>query len=67
MKNIGPWRGQEIVPDIHWVQDALSAKILELDWDETRKEMIRFVKPQDLDVLRTWNREFFLTCVEKLT
>ena len=62
----GPWAGKKIEVTPAWVQKMLKEKIRQIDWLETRKDIARFLRPQDQAGLEVWNQDFFLSRVEKL-
>ncbi|MBN1670106.1 MAG: nucleotidyl transferase AbiEii/AbiGii toxin family protein [Kiritimatiellae bacterium] len=62
----GPWRGQRVQTDDAWCMAQLKAAIGELDCEQARRDVERFVKPRELPSLELWTREFFLRQCEKL-
>jgi hypothetical protein len=60
LKQFGPWKGQKIKVDRKWCLENLSAKIRATDWKQQRKDIERFLKLQDLDLLQHWGANFFL-------
>lgn len=67
LNQIGPWQGQGINVDMAWYRKEMEKKIISMEWDETKKELSRFLKPQSLDTLNLWSKEFFLNCLGVLT
>lgn len=55
----GPWKGQSPRTDNAWCMKELGGIIDELDVDEIRRDMQRFVKPRELPSLELWSRELF--------
>lgn len=62
----GPWKGQGIEVDKDWYLQTLKERIETMDFAQARKDVERFVKPQDLPSLELWSTRFFLDRLEKL-
>lgn len=60
IEQLGPWKGRKTVVDKKWYAKALSEKIKIIDWKKERKDVERFLKPNDLDLLENWSASFFL-------
>jgi hypothetical protein len=62
----GPWQGQRPRTDNAWCAGKLSALIDGIDWAQARRDVERFVKPNELPSLDLWTREFFQQQCRKL-
>ncbi|MCK4883107.1 MAG: nucleotidyl transferase AbiEii/AbiGii toxin family protein [Candidatus Omnitrophica bacterium] len=60
LKQNGPWKGQQIKVDLEWCADALAKKIQQLDWDDAKRDVGRFIKPNELPSVELWGKELFL-------
>lgn len=60
IKQYGPWKNQKIQVDKKWYSENLSVKIERTDWKKQKKDVERFLKANDLDLLRQWGTAFFL-------
>lgn len=66
LKQMGPWKGQNLSVDRTWCVEQLRAKIESTDWRQAREDVRRFLKPGELPSLDLWGREFFTAQAEKL-
>ncbi len=66
LHQVGPWKAQKITVDEAWYRRTLSEKIRKIDWQEARRDIQRFLKPQDLASLDYWSTDFFLAQMEGL-
>lgn len=57
---IGPWAKQFLSIDKEWILKQLHAKILSIDWEATKQDVIRFLKPEVAKSLEVWSQDFFL-------
>lgn len=57
---IGPWKDQGVRVGKKWFIDQVERKIGKMNWLEAQKDVVRFLKPQDVSIVSGWNREFFL-------
>jgi predicted nucleotidyltransferase component of viral defense system len=62
----GPWAGKKIFVTSKWFLQKLREKIKSMDWDAAKKDVEKFLRPQELPLLQVWSKEFFLSRVEKL-
>ncbi|MBI3533882.1 MAG: nucleotidyl transferase AbiEii/AbiGii toxin family protein [Deltaproteobacteria bacterium] len=60
----GPWKGKGIKLNKNWYTEKMQEKILTTDWENQKKDMARFVKQKDLDLMDSWNSAFFLSRLE---
>lgn len=64
---MGPYQGQSLkVVDREFVINELSKKTKSLDWKEVRRDVERFLKPDELESLKIWDEELFLDRVQKI-
>lgn len=66
MDQQGLWKGQSPKTDNGWCVEKLRTKIAEIDWMQARRDVQRFVKPNELPSLKLWTVEFFLQQNAKL-
>ncbi len=63
----GPWSGVEnLNVTSEWLEKALIEKIDRINWDAARSDVVRFLKPIELESLALWKAEFFHKKVAKL-
>jgi len=62
----GPWNGQELNMDEHWIKEKLLAKVASINWDNAVKDVEHFLKPVERESLKLWNERFFTQKAEKL-
>lgn len=46
--------------------DRLKTKIKQIDWEETKHDVARFLKPREFAGLKIWSEAFFMSKLEKL-
>lgn len=66
LQQAGPWKNQKIKVTPKWYLNELKIKIKNIDWDKVKKDIARFLRPQELKGLEVWSQEFFLSQVEKM-
>jgi hypothetical protein len=66
LDQVGPWErtGIEVTKD--WYLSEMEKKIEAIDWDDAKKDVIRFLKVRDIPLVEHWGREFFLDRLKKL-
>lgn len=63
----GPWAGDEAMQiDMAWLEKALSAVIMQIDWKEAAEDVQRFLRPAELKSVELWSERFFQAKLEKL-
>ena len=62
----GPWKDQHISVTSTWLVQQLEIKIQHLDLEKAKEDAMRFLRPQEQNVLNLWSKDFFLTRLEKL-
>jgi predicted nucleotidyltransferase component of viral defense system len=65
LKQQGPWQGKELNVDKEWCIDALGEKICSLNWQESKDDIRRFVRQNELASIELWDQELFLDRLEK--
>lgn len=66
LKQVGPWAGQTIPVNRDWVLTALKSRIDEIDWNQARDDVARFLPMSEVMALELWSREYFLDQVDRL-
>lgn len=61
----GPWAGSHLAVDQNWCINALQARIDSLDWKAVRRDVLRFIKPNEVASLEVWSRKFFLDRLQR--
>lgn len=56
----GPWKGNELHVDQAWVTKHLKEKILTIDFEEAKKDVLPFLRARQLRTLDLWGKDFFL-------
>lgn len=65
---MGPYQGQELkVVNRDFLVKELREKVKSLDWKEVRKDVERFLKPDELESLKIWDENLFLERVDKIS
>lgn len=62
----GPWKGLKVPVDKEWLLNELTMKVNDLNWDDAKKDVARFLRPQTLPTLELWSRDFFLDRLRKM-
>lgn len=66
LDQLGPWKGQSPKTGDAWCVDQLMRIIRQVDWEQARRDVERFLKPHELPSLDHWTRDFFLQQCTKL-
>ena len=66
IKQAGPWERQNISVNTEWFLKELKTKINNMNWDDAKKDVARFLRPRELPTLDVWSKDFFLSRVDKL-
>ena len=66
LKQQGPWQRQNIQVDLDWCIKQFRDKITSIDWNATKEDIRRFVKPTELPSVDLWGRNLFLAQLEKM-
>ncbi|HLD50519.1 MAG TPA: nucleotidyl transferase AbiEii/AbiGii toxin family protein [bacterium] len=62
----GPWAKQGLKIDRAWYFEQMEMKIRSIDWEAAKRDISRFLKSPQLETLKLWSQEFFLSFLEKL-
>ena len=63
----GPWKNQNIEINLDWLITELENKIIQIDWQEAKKDVERFLRSDQMDELTLWSRDFFLKKTKKIS
>jgi hypothetical protein len=67
LEQFGPWANEtNLTLDRPWLELQLTQKIKSLDWEEAKKDVRRFLRPEELKSLQLWCEPFFLAKLQKL-
>lgn len=66
LKQLGPWKGQDITVDEKFLKQALTNKINSLDWANIKTDVRKFLSPEKAKTLEMWSSDFFTSKVNKL-
>lgn len=67
LKQLGPWKGQEIQVNKKFLQDAMISKIESLDWDDVKKDVRKFLSLENAQSLDIWGADFYKSKIKKMT
>lgn len=62
----GPWQGKNIKIDKEWYFAEMEKKIREINWQEAKNDVARFIRMHEQESLQLWSQEFFLDRLEKM-
>jgi predicted nucleotidyltransferase component of viral defense system len=62
----GPWKNQDLAVSWDWLLSQLKTKINNTNWDDAKKDVMRFLRPKEVASLEVWRKEFFISRVDKL-
>ena len=65
INQIGPWEGKNISMTRPWLEKELEKRIRSLDWEEVKKDVLKFLRPDKKEALKLWTEDFFLKKTEK--
>ena len=66
LQQTGPWQGQNVVVNHRWLQEQLSERIKHIKWQETVKDIARFLRPEQQELLGLWSETFFASKIDKM-
>ena len=66
LQQTGPWQGQNTVVNQRWLQEQLSERIKHIKWQETVKDIARFLRPEQQELLGLWSEAFFASKIDKM-
>lgn len=62
----GSWKGQKMIVTPEWFLQTLKTKIMVIDWEVAKKDVVRFLRAKEAVSLDVWSTDFFLSTVEKM-
>ena len=62
----GPWAGQSLTVDQHWLINELLDKVTTIDWKEATEDVTRFLNVAEQRSLKLWSSRFFKNKVERI-
>ncbi|MCC2624970.1 MAG: uncharacterized protein K0R14_843 [Burkholderiales bacterium] len=63
----GPWAGQKLAINKEWLADQLLNKVNQIDWNQAKLEMQRFINKEQQKSLDLWSSAFFTDKISKLS
>lgn len=66
LKQAGPWKGKDQKVTKEWFLRAMKVKIRQINWQEVKQDIARFLQPRELPSLALWSEAFFLSRLAKL-
>lgn len=62
----GPWEGDNISVSMVWFLQQLKDKIKQINWEETKLDVARFLNQREQQTLQLWSTDFFFAMVDRL-
>jgi hypothetical protein len=56
----GPWKGRGVRAGKRWFLRELRARIKSAGWEKHKRDIARFLRESDLDLIEPWSTKFFL-------
>ena len=67
LRQFGPWsQDSKLAVDKAWLERELTTRIHEIDWDDAKQDVRRFLRPTDAESLALWSNRFFESKLSKL-
>lgn len=66
LKQLGPWKGDDIQVNEIFLKDALIRKVKSLNWKDIKEDVRKFLNPEKAHSLELWGPEFFENKLNKL-
>lgn len=67
LSQIGPYQGRDLGEiNREFIVQELDSKIKSLDWKQLRGDVERFLKPEELDTLKLWDKNLFLEKIQRI-
>jgi len=66
LKQMGPWKDQDININSEFINKILTDKINSLNWNEIREDVRMFLSIEKAESLELWSKDFFISKVRKL-
>ncbi len=65
LNQIGPWENKNITTDLNWCISNLKEKIMSINWEEIKNDMLPFVKKNEIKSIELWEQNLFLDQLER--
>ncbi len=62
----GPWAGTQPEVTFDWLNQALTSRIIKIDWQQARDDVQRFLPTAEQPALRNWEQPLFLYHAQQL-
>jgi len=66
LNQVGNWQDKNLTVDYSWLQNNLSKRIEEINWQDAVNDIRRFLRPEKIETLELWGSDFFLQKLAKL-
>jgi len=66
LRQVGHWQDKTLRIDQSWVTNALQERIKVMDWKQVMQDVRRFLRPSDQKTLELWNKDFFMSYLDRL-
>ena len=61
----GPWKDKQVDIDKEWLRKNLNQKIKSINWNDAKKDIDKFLRPEKKKSLQLWSEDFFLKMTDK--
>ena len=65
LNQIGPWENKNITTDLNLCISNLKEKIMSINWEEIKNDMLPFVKKNEIKSIELWEQNLFLDQLER--
>ena len=66
LNQVGNWQNKNVTVTHTWQLDNLGKRIEEINWQDAANDIRRFLRPEKLETLALWKKDFFLQKLAKL-
>ncbi|OFZ25533.1 MAG: hypothetical protein A2381_17410 [Bdellovibrionales bacterium RIFOXYB1_FULL_37_110] len=66
INQLGPWKGKKQLVTASWLKEQLELKIVNINWEDIRRDIAKFLKPDKNEIIKLWNKDFFIQKTHKL-
>jgi hypothetical protein len=66
LQQAGPWKGQNIEVDQGWLEEQLRERIKHIKWQDTMRDVERFLRADQRESLGLWSEAFFAAKIAKM-
>lgn len=67
LRQFGPWVDDDkLTVDKGWLEQTMAQRIREIDWEDAKQDVRRFLRPVELESLSLWGSRFFEAKLSKL-